>query len=437
MPGLKFSNYSEILPSPPSVSSLKNKLYQQGVLFSQMNCTGDATADRLSAQCYGNVAGRPVEVRVFRSYRPHNRLCYGLSFVHFSLSAQAKGCYSSIGQKELRADLTHTSVPLLTHLGVPTKSSLRLLLRPGPQRWALGFGLVAGPWRTDLIVRLRLERPGLYGWHGMLEFGTRGVTHKAEMTGRMRVESWCNIWADVSAAWDSITSSLLVSVRCNGVGRLVWVQVGRAEGVVPHKTSLTVHGQAGKDGLKGSLALENEPDSLQCLLLILLKDQKAEVGWTFQHQWASLASIMPKKVDLQASGQLSDTFLSGSAQVSFKTHSAQINMTTTWEPSTSMRVMLQQNLATTVVPGELTISMLTTASQAELEVESDVCSMLLLANQHWGREDRRTSWNFFVYQRCAVLKVREETRNSTRKLVSRQKESKRNIFTLEMYLVFP
>ncbi|TKS80112.1 putative uncharacterized protein LOC400499 [Collichthys lucidus] len=404
----------QVIPRWEYVSRLQHQvkaLLKRGVPSSiqakahyQMNCTGDATADRLSAQCYGNVAGRPVEVRVFRSYRPHNRLCYGLSLVHFSLSAQAKGCYSSVGQKELRADLTHTSVPLLTHLGVPTKSSLRLLLRPGPQRWALGFGLVAGPWRTDLIVRLRLERPGLYGWHGMLEFGTRGVTHKAEMTGRMRVESWCNIWADVSAAWDSITSSLLVSVRCNGVGRLVWVQVRRAEGVVPHKTSLTVHGQAWKDGLKGSLALENEPDSLQCLLLIVLKDQKAEVGWTFQHQWAYLASIMPKKVDLQASGQLSDTFLSGSAQVSFKAHSAQINMTTTWEPSTSMRVMLQQNLATTGVPGELTISMLTTASQAELEVESDVCSMLLLANQRWGREDRRTSWNFFVYQRCAVLK---------------------------------
>ncbi|XP_029380652.1 uncharacterized protein LOC115057622 isoform X2 [Echeneis naucrates] len=27
----------------------------------QMNCTGDTTADRLSAQCYGNVAGHPVE----------------------------------------------------------------------------------------------------------------------------------------------------------------------------------------------------------------------------------------------------------------------------------------------------------------------------------------------------------------------------------------
>ncbi|XP_070830189.1 uncharacterized protein [Chaetodon trifascialis] len=35
----------------------------QGVIptYLQMNCTGDATADRLSAQCYGNVAGRPVE----------------------------------------------------------------------------------------------------------------------------------------------------------------------------------------------------------------------------------------------------------------------------------------------------------------------------------------------------------------------------------------
>ncbi|KAE8291162.1 hypothetical protein D5F01_LYC10756 [Larimichthys crocea] len=35
----------------------------QGLIptYFQMNCTGDATADRLSAQCYGNVAGRPVE----------------------------------------------------------------------------------------------------------------------------------------------------------------------------------------------------------------------------------------------------------------------------------------------------------------------------------------------------------------------------------------
>ncbi|XP_042353477.1 uncharacterized protein LOC121951275 [Plectropomus leopardus] len=35
----------------------------QGVMPTslQMSCTGDATADRLSAQCYGNVAGRPAE----------------------------------------------------------------------------------------------------------------------------------------------------------------------------------------------------------------------------------------------------------------------------------------------------------------------------------------------------------------------------------------
>lgn len=389
-----------------------------------MNCTGDATADRLSAQCYGNVAGRPVEVRVFRSYRPHNRLCYGLLLTHFSLSAQAKGCYSSNGQKELRANLTHSSVLLMTYLGVPTKSSLRLLLRPGPQRWALGIGLFVGSWRMDLNVGLRLEGPGLYGWHGLLEFGTHSVTHKAEMTGRMRTESWCHIWADVSVGWDSITSSLLVSARCNGVGRLVWVQVGRVEGGVPHKTSLTIHGQAGKDGLRGSLDLQSEHDSFQCLLSVLLKDQKAEFGWTLQHHWASLASIIPNRADLQGSGQLSDTSLSGSARVSFNTHSAQINITAVWEPSTSLRVELQQNLATAAVPQELTVSMSTTSRQAELEVESDVCSMLLLANQHRRGEDRRTSWKFFVHQRCTLLKVREETRKSTRKLVSHRRKAK-------------
>lgn len=370
-----------------------------------MSCTGDATADRLSAQCYGNVAGRPVEVRVFRSYRPHSRRCYGLSFTHFSLSAQAKGCYSSNGQKELRANFTHSSVPLLTFLGVPNKSSLRLLLRPGPQRWALGIGLFVAPWGMDLNMGLRLERPGLYGWHGLLKFGTHSVTHKAEMTGRIRFESWCHIWADVSVAWNSVTSTLLASVRCNGFGRLEWVHVGRVEGGVPHKTSLTVHGQVGTDGLKGSLGLENEHDSFQCILSIMLKGQKAEFGWTLQHHWASLASIIPNRLDLQGSGQLSEASLSGSARVSFNTDSAQIDIAAAWEPSTTLRVMLQQNLATTGVPGELIVSISTTASQGEVEVESDVCSMRVLANQH-----RRTSWRFFVHQRCALLKVREETR---------------------------
>lgn len=215
------------------------------------------------------------------------------------------------------------------------------------------------------------------------------------------------------------------------------MQVGRVEGGVTHKTSLTIHGQAGKDGLKGSLGLENEQDSFQCLLSILLKDQKTEVGWTLQHHWASLASIIPNRIDLQGSGQLSDTSLSGSARVSFNTCSAQFDMTAAWEPSTSLRVTHQQNLATTGLPRELTVTMSTIASQTELEVERDVCSMLLLVNQHRGGGDRRTSWNVFVHQRCVLLKVREETRKSTRKLVSQHKESKRNIFTLEMTLVFP
>lgn len=401
-----------------------------------MNCTGDAAADRLSAQCYGNVAGRPVEVRLFHSYRPHNRLCYGLLLAHSSLSAQAKGCYSSDGQKELRVNLTHSSVLLLTYLGVPNKSSLRLLLRPGPQRLALGIGFFVGPWIMDLNLGLRLERPGLYGWHGLLEYGSHGATHKAEMTGRMRLESWCHIWADVSVALDSISSSLLVSLRCKGVGRLVWVQVGRVERGVPHKTALTIHVQAGKDGLKGSLGLENEHDSLQCVLSVLLKEKKAEFGWTLQHHWASLASIIPGRLDLQGSGQLSDTSLSGSALVFLNTHSAQVNMTAAWEPSASLRVTLQQTLATTGAPGELTVSLLTTPSQAKLEVESDACSMFLLAKQRQGGKGRRTSWNFLVHQRCVLLKVRKETR-STRKLVSQHKESKRNIFSLEMTLVFP
>ncbi|KAK1879652.1 hypothetical protein KUDE01_027769, partial [Dissostichus eleginoides] len=397
--------------SKNSAAILELSLWQQmkilqGVIPTslQMNCTGDSSAERLSAQCYGNVSGRPVEVRVFRSYRPHNRLCYGLSLAHFSLSARAKGCYGPNSQTELRTNLTHSSVLMLTYLGVPTKSSLRLLLRPGPQRWALSVGLVCDPWRMDLNVGLRLERPGLYGWHGLLEFGGRGVTHKAELTGRMKLESWCNIWADVNVNWDSLTSSLLLSVRCKGVGRLTWVQVRRVEGGVPQKTSLTVNGLAGKDGFTCSLGLESVKDSCQCFLSVLLKDRKAEVGWTLQHHWASLTSIFPNKIELQGSGELSDTSLSGSAMVSFNTRSALMDLTTSWEPFTSLKVMLQQNLTHTRVPSELTVSMLTTAGRAELEVESDACSVLFLTNQQKG-EDRRSSWSFFVHQRCVLLKT--------------------------------
>ncbi|CAK6952249.1 uncharacterized protein LOC121908222 isoform X2 [Scomber scombrus] len=405
--------------SKNSTAVLVLSLWQQMKLFQglipaslQMNCTGDATADRLSAQCYGNVAGRPVEVRAFRSYRPHNRLCYGLSLTHFSLSAQAKGCYSPNGQRELRVNLTHSSLLLLTSLGVPTKSGFRFLLRPGPQRWTLGIGSVVGPSRMDLNVALRVERAGLYGWHGLLEYGSRSVTNKAELTGRVRLESMCHIWADVNVARDSVSSSLLLSVRCNGVGRLVWEQVRRIEEGMLHKNFLTIYGQAGRDGLRGSLALDNQQDSLHCLLSILRKDHKAEMGWSLQHHWASVASIIPNRVDLQGSCELHDTSLSGSARVSFNAHSAQIDITAFWEPFTSFRVTLQQNMAVTSIPGVVTVSILSTASKAQVKVESEVCSMLLLANQQRRGVEKGTSWNIFVHQRCVLLKTLLPPQNS-------------------------
>lgn len=124
-----------------------------GVLFSQMNCTGDTTADRLSAQCYGNVAGHPMEVRALRTYRPHSRPCFGLALTHSSLSTQAKTCSSSNSQREIRANLTHLFVPLLTNLGIPSKTGLRFLLRPGSQRWALGR---SGGWSSETGLKCRV-----------------------------------------------------------------------------------------------------------------------------------------------------------------------------------------------------------------------------------------------------------------------------------------
>lgn len=405
---------------------LNNKLGRRGFLFSQMNCTGGSGADRLSAQCYGNVASRPVEVRAFRSYRQHNRLCYGLSLAHSSVRAQAKGCLSPDGRSELRANLTH-SLLLLMYLGVPTKSGLRVLLRPGPQRWALGVGLSVGPWMMDSNVGLRVDSAGLYGFHGLLEYGKHSLTSKAEVTGRVTLASWCHIWADVSVVWDSVSSSLLVSMRCKGVGRLVWEAVRRVEGGLLHKTSLTVHGQAGKDGFKGSLGLENQQDFLHSTLSALLKDQAAEVGWTLKHQWTSLISIIPNRVDLQGSGQLHDSSLSGSARVSFNSRSAQIDIATSWGTSTSCRVTLQQNLAAGALRA-LAVSMVSKADRARFEMESDVCSMLLLANRPKRGADKRSGWDVSVHQRCGYLKVRQETRERVRKLVSQRKESSRGIF---------
>lgn len=371
---------------------------------------------------------------MFRSHRPNSRRCYGASLAHAGLSAQAKGCCASNGRRELRVNLTHSAVPMLAHLGIPNRWSLGLLLRPGPQRWGLGVGMLVGSWVMDLNMALRLEMPGVYGWHGLLTYGTRSMTRKAEITGRLRLERWCDVWADVGVALNSVSSTLLVSARCKGVGRLVWLHYSGDEGGGQRKTSLTIQGQRGANGLKGSLGLENGLDALQILLSALLKGQRADFGCTLQHHWASVASVIPNRLDLRGSGQLSDASVSLSAQVSVNTRLAQVNATATWQPFSTLRVALQQNLAPSGAPEELTVHLATTASQAELQVGSDACDVHVLATHQRTRADRTTAWNLVAHQQCVLLKVRRET--SMRKLVSKQKESKRGIFISEITFAF-
>lgn len=392
-----------------------------------MNCTGEAaTTDRLSAQCHGNVSGLPVEVRLFRSHRPHGRRCYGLSLNHARVVAQAKGCHSSDGHRELRVNLSHSSVPLLTRLGLPSKSSLRLQLRTGPQRRALGVGLSVGPWGMDLNLGLRLESPGFYGWHGLLQLGSHGLARVAEVRGRLKFDSWCHVWTDISAALGSVTVGLQGSVRCKGFGRLLWLNVRRAEEGGEQKTSLTLNGQVGTDGLKGFLGLENEHDSLRCTLLMLLKGRKVEFGWTLRHQWAFLTSVIPNRLDLHVSAQLADGLLSGTAGVSLNSRSAHIDFTAARE---NLRVTLKQNLVPTGPPGELTVSLSSVPDRVDLEVEAGQCTVRLLAKRRGGGVDGTSGWEVVAQQRCVFLKVSEETKGSRWSLVSQFEKNKRGILT--------
>lgn len=403
-----------------------------------MNCTGEAAAaDRLSAQCHGNVSGLPVEVRLFRSHRPHGRRCYGMSLTHASLAAQAKGCHASDGHRELRLNFSHSSMPLLTRLGVPGKSSLRLQLRPGPRRRSLGVGLSVGPWGMDLNLGLRLESLGFYGWHGLLQLGSQGLVRVAEVRGRLKFDSWCHVWTDVSAAIGSITLGLQGSVRCKGFGRLLWLNVRRADEGGEQKTSMTFNGQVGTDGLKGFLDLENEHDSLQCtLLLMLLKGQKLEFAWTLQHHWAFLTSVIPNRVDLQGSAQLADALLSGTARVSLNSRSAHIDITATRE---NLRVTLKQNLVSTGPPGALTVSLSSSADRADMEVDADHCAVRLLAKRHrGGGVDGRNSWEVVALQRCVFLKVSEETRETLEPCFPVWEKQKRHLHTGDDFVfLFP
>ncbi|XP_039672137.1 uncharacterized protein LOC120568593 [Perca fluviatilis] len=126
--------------SKNSAAMLALSLWQQmkllqGVIPSslQMYCTGDATADRLSAQCNGNVAGRPVEtllpsqtsanISITRSGCSTN-----LSTV-FQVEGEQKGslslyltCHPHIG---LKASVQHT-IEQLQMLGFPAYGALIL-----------------------------------------------------------------------------------------------------------------------------------------------------------------------------------------------------------------------------------------------------------------------------------------------------------------------
>lgn len=371
---------------------------------------------------------------MFRSSRPHGRRCYGAWLTHASLSAQAKGCATSGGQKELRANFTHSALPELLRLGIPNQWGLRLLLRPGPRRWGLGVGLLLGSWVTDLNLGLRVEMPGVYGWHGLLVYGTRGLSRKAEITGRVRFESWCNIWADAAVVLDSVTSTLLASARCKGVGRVVWLYYGSDEGGEEQKTSLIIQGQGGANGLKGSLGLENGFDSLQILLSALLKGRKASFGCTLQHGWASAASFVPNRLDLQGSAQLGDASLSGGVRVSVDARVARLDVTAAWDPFAALRVALQQNLAPTSAPEELTVHLSNTAGRTLLEVECKTCQLHVQAAQQRTRADGTTAWNFVARQQCALLKVRRGNRHH---LFPRRRKAKEASSPLEITFVFP
>ncbi|TDH06001.1 hypothetical protein EPR50_G00128340 [Perca flavescens] len=112
----------------------KMKLFQ-GVIPSslQMNCTGDATADRLSAQCYGNVAGRPVETLLPSQTSANISITRSGCSTNLSTVLQVEGeqkgslslyltCHPHIG---LKASVQHTIEPIQM-LGFPAHGALIL-----------------------------------------------------------------------------------------------------------------------------------------------------------------------------------------------------------------------------------------------------------------------------------------------------------------------
>ncbi|XP_059200431.1 uncharacterized protein LOC131980237 [Centropristis striata] len=99
----------------------------------QMNCTGDATADRLSAHCSGNVAGRPVESLLPSQTSANISISRSGCSTNLSTVLQADGehkgtinlhltCHPHLS---LRASVQH-SVEAMQMLGVPAHGALIL-----------------------------------------------------------------------------------------------------------------------------------------------------------------------------------------------------------------------------------------------------------------------------------------------------------------------
>ncbi|XP_037642433.1 uncharacterized protein LOC119498040 [Sebastes umbrosus] len=126
--------------SKNSAAILVVSLWQQMKLFQgviptslQMNCTGDATADRLSAQCYGNVAGRPVETLLPSQTSANISITRSGCSTHLSTILQTEGeqkgnlslhltCYPHLS---LKASVQH-SIEAIQMLGFPAQGALIL-----------------------------------------------------------------------------------------------------------------------------------------------------------------------------------------------------------------------------------------------------------------------------------------------------------------------
>ncbi|XP_056913419.1 uncharacterized protein LOC130539234 isoform X1 [Takifugu flavidus] len=107
----------------------------QGVLPTsvQLNCTGDAAADRLSAQCYGNLAGHPLESLLPSQTSANISAARSGCSTRLSAALQAEGeqkgelnlrvsCQPSLN---LEASVQH-SIDAVTTLGIPTNGAIIL-----------------------------------------------------------------------------------------------------------------------------------------------------------------------------------------------------------------------------------------------------------------------------------------------------------------------